>query len=242
MRGEYEELIRDRLRPKRIQDLMLTGLDKSEFSFPHPSVKISALVGLLGVSYLGATTLILHFQTAYDPLRNAVSDYAIGQYATEMTLGFFVGGTGVVALALAILFSQNGRTLKIGSSLLLAAGFTLFTLGAFPTDLQGAAATVHGTVHASLSAVVFTSGPVGMLLVSQGYGRKWLLPTIFAFVASSAFAIIVQLLFGFRVSQSAASSSSFSSGGLQLQYMYSEVRPLAQLRDLSTLPIRYYRT
>lgn len=141
--------------------------------------------------------MVLHFQSTYDPLRNVVSDYAVGQYSTEMTLGFFAGGAGVVALALAILFSQNGRTLKVGSSLLLVAGFALFTVGAFPTDLEGASTTVHGTVHSALSAVVFTLGPLGMLIVSHGYGRKWLLPTILAFVASSAFAIVVQQLFGF---------------------------------------------
>jgi hypothetical protein len=57
---------------------------------------------------LGLTTLILHLQpTGYDPVRQVLSDYAVGAFGTEMALGFFVGGVGVAALAIGILLGST---------------------------------------------------------------------------------------------------------------------------------------
>jgi len=155
------------------------------------------MIGMVGVVYLGMTTVILHLQpTGYDPIRQVVSDYAVGQFGTEMALGFFAGGVGVAALAIAISLTSIHRTLKIGSMPLFVAGVALFIVGAFPTDLGGAPTTIHGTIHSLLSLLVFTLGPLGMVVISYSYNRKWFLATLLGFVVTSVFAVSVQLGFG----------------------------------------------
>ena len=161
------------------------------------SPRVLSLVGMVGVAYLAATTVTLHLQpTGYDPVGQVVSDYAVGPFGIEMALGFFIGGVGVSALALAIFEASSRRTAKIGSGLLFIAGVALFALGAFPTDLDGAATTLHGTIHEILSAIIFSLGPIGMVLVSYSYGRKWVLATLLGFMATCVFAVIAQLAFG----------------------------------------------
>ena len=150
--------------------------------------KFLALVGMFGAAYFGLTILVLHFEpTGYDPLRQAVSDYGVGRFAVEMQLGFFAGGISLVSLALAFALADEGRVLKLGSLLLLIGGVALFIAGGFPTDIAGAAATLHGTIHSSLSLVVFTSAPIGMLLVSYGNGRRWFWTTMSALAAAGGF-------------------------------------------------------
>ena len=151
---------------------------------------------MVGVACLGLTTLILHLQpTGYDPVRQVASDYAVGPYGIEMAVGFFLGGIGVVGLAQAIFFSTTRRSFRIGSIILSVAGVALFLLGAFPTDIEGAPPTVHGIIHSLLSLFIFSLGPVGMVLVSYGYGRRWFLITVLGFVTTSIFAVIMQLQF-----------------------------------------------
>ena len=154
-----------------------------------PREKILAAIALVGISYLGFTTLVLHFEpTRYDPIWQVVSDYAVGCFAFEMELGFFAGGVGLVALALAISVANPGRRVfKVGSSLLFIAGLCLFVVGAFPTDIEGAAITLHGTIHGILSQFVFILGPIGILLISYGYGRRSFWPILITFIAAGIF-------------------------------------------------------
>ncbi|MDA4117781.1 MAG: DUF998 domain-containing protein [Thaumarchaeota archaeon] len=153
-----------------------------------PRVRILALVGMISAAFLGSTTLVLNFlPTGYDPVRQMVSDYAVGAFAFEMQLAFFAGGLGVVALASAVAISDDRRVVKAGSALLFIAGVCLFAVGAFQTDVEGAAATLHGTVHDILSQFVFVFGPIGMLLVSHANGSRWLWPTLASLAAAGAF-------------------------------------------------------
>jgi len=105
-----------------------------------------------------------------------------------MSLGFFIGGIGVAALAFAIYGGNEHRlATRVGAAFLLVAGLALFVVGAFPTDVEGSPVTSHGTIHNLLSQVVFTLGPIGILLVSASRGRKWFLPTLSAFILTGAF-------------------------------------------------------
>ncbi len=164
-----------------------------------PREKALAVVGMVGIACFGLTVLALHFApTGYDPIRQVVSDYAVGRFAVEMELGFFAGGVGLVALAVAIALANQGRTSKSGASLLVVAGAALFIVGAFPTDIEGAAVTLHGTVHGILSLVVFTLSPVGMLLVSYAEGRRLFWTTASALLAAGSF-VTAQITFSLDV-------------------------------------------
>jgi hypothetical membrane protein len=155
-----------------------------------PRERILAAIALVGISWLGLTTLVLHFEpTGYDPIRQVVSDYVVGSFAFWMELGFFAGGVGLVALALGISVANPGRRVfKVGSSLLLIAGLCLFVVGAFPTDIEGATITLHGTIHGILSQFVFILGPIGVLLISYGYGRRsFFWPILTTFIVAGIF-------------------------------------------------------
>ena len=152
-------------------------------------VRALALTGLAGTVYLGLTILILHFEpTGYSPVSQLVSDYAVGAFATEMSVGFFAGGFGVAALALAIALGEDGgRMVKVGALLLMVGGLALFSVGAFPTDVEGAVSTLHGGIHDLLSQVAFSLGPLGMVLVSYEYGLKLFRTTALSLIITWAF-------------------------------------------------------
>jgi len=151
--------------------------------------KMLAAIGLFGTCYLGLTTIVLHLlPTGYDPIRQVVSDYAVGKYGLWMDLGFFAGGIGVMALASTLyLRKDTERPPKMGATLLFIAGISLFVVGIFPTDVEGAPATMHGTIHNIVSQVIFILAPIGMLLISRRADKTWLEATLSAFILAGSF-------------------------------------------------------
>jgi hypothetical membrane protein len=153
--------------------------------------KIVSLLAIVGIAYFGLTILVLHFEpTGYDPVRQVVSDYAVGPFAFEMELGFFAGGIGLVALAIAIAITDAPRTFKFGVSALFIAGVSLVLVGVFPTDIEEAGTTLHGEIHLILALVVFGLTSIGILLVSYGRGRRWFLTTLSFLVISGVFVAV----------------------------------------------------
>lgn len=151
--------------------------------------KALALVGLAGLAYFGMTVLVLHFEpTGYNPVTQAVSDYAVGPFGYLMSAGFFLGGVGVVALGFALALRRSLRRMfRLGSFMFVVAGLALISVAFFPTDLEGAASTLHGTLHSLLSQIVFSFGPIGMLLVSYTRGRRWFVLTLSLYAATGAY-------------------------------------------------------
>lgn len=176
-------------------------LDMTSFAFPNayletdvpprswPWTRILSLVSLAGLSCFGLSVLFLHLApTGYDPIRQAVSDYAVGPFGVFMAIGFFGGGVGVAALGVALLLAASpSRAFNVGTALVLVAGISLFLVGLFPTDLEGSATTFHGMVHSVLSQVVFSLGPIGMLLISFCYGKRWFGVSILIYAVTGAF-------------------------------------------------------
>lgn len=157
---------------------------------PNPAfrAKLLALVGLIGITYLAFTILLLHFQpTGYDPVSQAISDYGVGSFGNVMDIGFFAGGAGVAALGLALLsIKAEARALNMGALLLVVVGFTLFAVGVFPTDIEGTTPTTHGLIHDALSLLLFGLGMIGTLLVSYAHGRRWPSFALLGFTVAAA--------------------------------------------------------
>jgi hypothetical membrane protein len=129
---------------------------------------------MAGVGYLGAVILILSLAwTQYSPVTQVASDYGVGAFAPEMNAGFFLAGVGVISLAVAVIRSGATRGQKAGACLFLLDGLALAVNAFFQTDLEGAAGTLHGTIHAVGGVVFFFTSPVGILLVAHGFGRRW---------------------------------------------------------------------
>ncbi len=145
------------------------------------------LLAIAGVGYLGAVILILSLASGqYNPITQVASDYGVGTYAPEMNSGFFFAGVGVISLAAATLTSGGSRARKVGAALLFPAGLALVVNAFFQTDVEGAARTLHGTIHGLGGAVFFFTSPVGLLLIGWDLGRRRFALTLMAFVVGVA--------------------------------------------------------
>ena len=149
------------------------------------------LAAVVGVAYLGLVILFLSlFTSEYSPIAQLASDYGVGTYGPEMNSGFFLAGAGILCMALTVISSRRRRGERVGGVLLVLSGIALVANAFFQTDLEGAAATPHGTVHALAGVVFFIIAPVGLLLVNRGLGRRrffWTLGAFAAVVAVLAF-------------------------------------------------------
>ncbi len=168
----------------------------------HPRLLSSA--ALAGIVYSGLSVLLLHFlPTGYNPVTQAVSDYGVGQYAVWMDLAFFAIGIGIVALALTLLRFDSSPTFgRIGPVLLGIGGASMFLLGLFPTDLEGAPSTTHGSLHNLLGLVGFLSLIAGTLVLSRRFGRIQSLSKFYksSVILAIVTAVLFVLLFGFFAS------------------------------------------
>jgi hypothetical protein len=133
--------------------------------------RVFPIVALVDIVYFGLAVIILHFlPTGYNPVTQAVSDYGVGRYAAIMSSAFFAIGIGTIALAISLLrFNKLGRLGRFGVLLLMVAGICFFAVGFFPTDLEGAAATTIGSLHTSLSAIVFLANILAALCLSWSF-------------------------------------------------------------------------
>ena len=121
-------------------------------------VETLSIIAAIAMAIGTVALVLLHvLPTGYDPIRDAVSDYAIGRYRA----GFWVFATAgaVSGLALAIALAQSDPpkpTLTIVMLLLSGAARLLIPL--FPTDQSGSRfQTVKGTVHMLLAVTIFAS-------------------------------------------------------------------------------------
>lgn len=169
----------------------------------HKSAAMPA-IALAGMIYFGLTVVALHFlPTGYDPMTQAVSDYGVGQYGVWMDLAFFAFGIGIVALAISLArFVVSSRLGRVGVLLLSTAGVCTFTVGFFPTDLEGAPLTATGAVHVSLSALAFVALVLGTLILSQSFRQSEVLrgfyksSMVLSLIVTVAFVIVVIRLSG----------------------------------------------
>lgn len=115
---------------------------------------IAAVAMVIGTAAL----VLLHvLPTGYDPIHDAVSDYAIGRYRAAFWV--FAAAGAVSGFALAIALSQSDPpkpTLTIAMLLLSGAARVLIPL--FPTDQSGSRfQTLKGTIHMLLAIAIFAS-------------------------------------------------------------------------------------
>jgi hypothetical protein len=102
--------------------------------------------------------LLLHVRpTGYNPIRDAVSDYAIGRYRALFWTFTTAGAVSGVALAIALARSHPSKpTLAVAMLVLSAAARVLVPM--FPTDQSGSRfQTPKGTIHMVLAVAIFAS-------------------------------------------------------------------------------------
>ena len=129
-------------------------------------------LAILGVSYFGLIILLLSLlDTDYNPISQPASDYGVGRFATEMNVGFLVGGIGLIAFAWAIGRLATAQRSRAGSVLFFVAGLVLIMDAYFTTNVEGGPATLHGTIHGFGGFIFFITAPIGVLVISRKFGR-----------------------------------------------------------------------
>src|SRR6266702_3274230 len=106
--------------------LMLSAPHRSEAK-SSPSIQHAkqaarlALIAIIGISYFFVAVVTLHFlRPDYDPVKRAVSNYAIGPYGFLMTTAFFALALSLFALALGL-----ARRITLSSSTVAALLFCM---------------------------------------------------------------------------------------------------------------------
>ena len=118
---------------------------------------------LAALSLIGTTAYLLVFvslhalPTGYNPVRNAVSDYAVGKYGTLFRIGLWFSAFGVLTLTFAMRRAVGSpplpRVVSLYLGLIVA---TRIGMSLFHTDLEGAPVTRRGIVHYAFAIAAFT--------------------------------------------------------------------------------------
>jgi hypothetical protein len=118
-------------------------------------VSAFSVVALIAASAQLAILVTLHvLPTKYDPVRDAISDYGVGDYRRYFWAQLVAGALACICIAFALAgLHPYVPTLVV---LLAANAATRLLMPAFPTDQSGNRfETVKGTIHMVLAVVAF---------------------------------------------------------------------------------------
>jgi hypothetical protein len=119
------------------------------------ALAVASLVATIAYLSIFAAWHVL--PTGYDPVRHAVSDYAVGRYGYLFAIGLWASSAGVLALAVALITGVGSPPLAARDLVFLflipvaRVGMTLF-----PTDLEGKPLSRAGATHYVLAIAAFT--------------------------------------------------------------------------------------
>jgi len=133
------------------------------------SARLLGGTGVAGIAYLVVTFVFLHFvQWRLHPGEHFISEYVHGQFGWLVTVAFFVGGIGTLALALGLHRSlESGERVATSIALITSAGVSFIALGIFKIDplLEDGTTgyTPTGIAHLVATLVLFVSLIIGAL-------------------------------------------------------------------------------
>ena len=118
-------------------------------------------LSIIAAAAMGVGTvalIVMHLlPTGYNPIRDAVSDYAIGRYRAVFWVFAVSGAVSGLALAIALARSNPAKPALTVAMLLLSAA-ARFLIPLFPTDQSGSRfQTLKGTIHMLLAVAIFAS-------------------------------------------------------------------------------------
>lgn len=126
----------------------------------EPGTLTLAVLGTVGLTaYLGLFATLHLLPTGYNPVRHAVSDYAVGNYKSLFRSALLLSSFAVLALAVGLTLEPGAPPLATSSLVYLylvpamRVGMSLF-----PTDLEGEKLTRTGRLHYlfAIAAFAFT--------------------------------------------------------------------------------------
>jgi hypothetical membrane protein len=137
------------------------------------AVRLATFAAVASVYYLCAGVAVHLLNPAFNPIRNYISDYAVGAYGFVYTSAYWVTMTGCLALAVA-LFRQLPSG-KVGAILIVVFGLTYALTAIFPTELLKPGEFPHGAagaIHALAALIGWIAAFTGALLVSGASARQ----------------------------------------------------------------------
>jgi len=132
------------------------------------------ILGVAGVAAFAAIVLLLPaIKDDYSPVRNAISEGALGRYGYLQVVAFVALGIG--SLSLAVSLFRDARAAGVGV-LVGVSGVCMLVAGAFTADrMDGPSSTAHGTVHMLAAALAFAAVISAMLLSARQFRNSHIL-------------------------------------------------------------------
>ena len=145
---------------------------------PYPGVARSLTpCGAIGAGFFVAVFLVdgaLH--PAYDPVRDTVSELALGPYGWVQVVNFLVTGLLMIAFAVGLAWTlRSGRAYRWTPRLIATFGVGLILSGVFVTDpVPSEIRTWHGNLHLLASLPVFGALTAVCFVVARRLAdRRW---------------------------------------------------------------------
>jgi hypothetical membrane protein len=141
-------------------------------------VEVLAILAMVGVAiFVGVVMLLPAFRSEYSPLKNAISDYAVGRYGYVQTAAFICLGFSSLALALGLYETTRGLGwARVGCVLVGIRGIGLILAGVFPTHVEGQlGGSATGTTHIVVTTLSDISLIAAMFMFGRAFGQddKW---------------------------------------------------------------------
>jgi uncharacterized protein DUF998 len=136
---------------------------------PTRTLGLSAGAFLIGYPCLVIAANVVQRDT-YDAASEAMSNLALGRAGWLMTLAFISLAVG--NLLAAVVVRRLAPSAVVGPVLLAASACTTLLSAVFQTDADGAASTLHGTIHIALGLGSFVLVTASMAACSVSYLRS----------------------------------------------------------------------
>jgi hypothetical protein len=119
-----------------------------------PTVQLFTVIGAAGLLICIVSLIVLHFlPTGFQPIRDAVSNYAVSRYGILYRVQAF--SSGICAACLLVIFAASGLVLPVwGIIALVCYALSRILIVFFPTDIKPPY-TRTGTIHAILATFTF---------------------------------------------------------------------------------------
>ena len=118
---------------------------------------LALLSALATTAYLGIFVALHVLPTGYNPIRHAVSDYAVGKYGYLFRIGLWASSLGVLALAFALIHGVGSPPLAHHELVyLFLIPIARIGMTRFPTDLEGRRRSRTGVLHYVFAIAAFT--------------------------------------------------------------------------------------
>ncbi len=146
------------------------------FARDATAARLAVFAAVTNIYYLCAGIAVHLLNPAFSPVRNYISDYAVGAYGFIYTSAYWVTVVGCLALSVA-LFRQlpTGMSAKVGAVLIAVFGLTYALTAIFPTEILKPGEFPHGAaggIHALAALIGWIAAFTGALLVSSAFSRR----------------------------------------------------------------------